>query len=445
MGSYTCQCIQFSYDEDGHGECLCNQGRQGRVCESCDDGAVLVREKYRTFCKEQTTECDIYQQGLRDSSTVDRLKLFPNYGKVTRGYNILRGELVGLSHGVDPGFTSSNIFSVVRKDFRGDSCSFKGYTSDSAKNCEGSSTSEVFTNSSGVIESLEKDFEHEELIDGGEVTIEESENAQFTNSQAFGAELRLNTGNRVNMGTDACVDIELAQSTEIGQTLENNGQSTSTRGSSTERTRGSSIGLKLGGGEGNSFGLSSDIKNEVKDIESESESNILGWGQISKRTDSHRQDINTRFCENFRREDTDNIVEGTDDTITTGGSNGKIVTKSFSIPGFRDSVKNSKSLSQVESHFRNYSGAIALSTKKCTTYKLKTQADNPPTFTEPFKAAIQDLHDLTMGTRSYRLHVVKVGERQFRTTLNSTTERAFDEAFSNFIRLGMVHLIRYSL
>ena len=91
-------------------------------------------------------------------------------------------------------------------------------------------------------------------------------------------------------------------------------------------------------------------------------------------------------------------------------------------------------MSQAEKYFREYQGAIAISSRKCTTYKLDIEAKNPPTFSDNFKAAIQKLHDLTMETKEYRLTVVKTGLRAFNTTLNSTSERKFDSAFSDFVR-----------
>ena len=125
-GSFTCICVPFSYDDDGAGDCLCNQGEQATVCQTCDPGAVLITEKHRIFCEDQMTECNINQQGLRDSATIERLADFPNYDQVTRGYNILRGELLELTEETDPGFTNSHIFSVVRKDYSKDNCDFQG-------------------------------------------------------------------------------------------------------------------------------------------------------------------------------------------------------------------------------------------------------------------------------------------------------------------------------
>ena len=63
-------------------------------------------------------------------------------------------------------------------------------------------------------------------------------------------------------------------------------------------------------------------------------------------------------------------------------------------------------------------------------------SNDPPSFTESFKAAVQRLDSLTVETRPHRQIVVKAGPREFNTTLNYTTERKFDSAFTNFIRKG---------
>ena len=91
--------------------------------------------------------------------------------------------------------------------------------------------------------------------------------------------------------------------------------------------------------------------------------------------------------------------------------------------------------------FIQISGDTAVSSGKCPTYKLEIDEENPPSFTESFKLAVQSLHDLTVETRPHRLTVVKTGPRTFNTTLNSTTERKFDSAFSDFIRDGSKNII----
>ena len=464
-GSFSCICIPSSYDEDGRGDCQCNQGGKDRVCESCDEGAVLVREKYRTFCKNQITECDIYQQDKRASSTVERLKKFPNYDLVTRGYNILRGEMLGLTDGKDPGFTNSHIFSVVRKDHLGEKCSFKGYISDTAKNCQGSSTSVVFTNSSDILNSLAVDDISRQIITGGEVTFEESQNAQHSNSFSFGADVSVSRGSRDSVGNDACVDRGLASTVQVGETLEKNGQRTreNTVGTSTESefsigtsnsigTENSlvsdstlSVGSEVAGGllksalKGTSSlttnsalttnnRFSSKFETQQKDITSN------GWSEVNSKTETSQRKIDTKFCEDFNSEESFDQKEGNSTTQGGGSSRGRKVTKGFKQPGYLDSVRNSASISLAEKHFSKYSGAIAVSSRKCSSYEMGIQADNPPTFTDEFKASVQDLHDLSVETRSHRLIVVKTGERQFNTTLNSTTEGKFDSAFITFIR-----------
>ena len=50
----------FSYYWDEKlGDCLCNQGEQDTVCQSCNAGAVLINRKHEIFCEDQITEVTI--------------------------------------------------------------------------------------------------------------------------------------------------------------------------------------------------------------------------------------------------------------------------------------------------------------------------------------------------------------------------------------------------
>ena len=129
--------------------------------------------------------------------------------------------------------------------------------------------------------------------------------------------------------------------------------------------------------------------------------------------------INTRFCEEWFDGDEGNRTSEEDESLS-----GIKITKSFSLSGYFDSVKAEKPSGDL----------AAVSIRKCRSYKLEIDADNPPTFTEEFKVGVRSLHDLTLETRPHRLIVVRTGPREFNTTLNSTTERRFDSAFSGFIR-----------
>ena len=56
------------------------------MCQSCDPGASLIEEKYRTFCKDQITECQIYQVDYRANGAVQRLERdFPNIDHALTG------------------------------------------------------------------------------------------------------------------------------------------------------------------------------------------------------------------------------------------------------------------------------------------------------------------------------------------------------------------------
>lgn len=331
------------------------------------------------------TECPVTAGGLQE-----RLRDFPNYDQVTRGYNILRDSPpLGLTQATDTGFTDSHIFSVVRKDHLEDSCSFKGYIADTAKICQ---DSRVFTK-------LEEGERTEEV----EVTYEESEAVKFSNSFSFGAEVSLPGGG------EACVDRVLAKSADIGETLENNGLARSMVSGVIERE--STITPRFV----RRTGASSSQENKESTTES---STSNGWTKGKSRSD-----INTRFCEEWLDGDEGSRTSEEDESLSRTKK-----TKTFSLP--RNSVKNSASISEAEKS----AGDSGVSIRKCRSYKLKIDANNPPTFTESFKVAVQSLHDLTLETRPYRLIVVKTGPREFNTTLNSTTEGRFDSAFSDFIR-----------
>ena len=100
---------------------------------------------------------------------------------------------------------------------------------------------------------------------------------------------------------------------------------------------------------------------------------------------------------------------------------------------------NSASMSNANRYFEEHQGAIAISTRVCRTYKLDIEHSDPPTFTDHFKKAVQKLHELTQKTNPFRIIVVKTGERSFGSTLNRTTERKYDLAFSEFVRKYGTH------
>ena len=382
-GNFTCICVPFSYDDDGAGDCRCNQGEQATVCQTCDPGAVLITEKHRTFCLDQVTECEVATEGLKE-----RLREFPNYEQVTRGYNILKGEMVDLPEETNPG-TNSHIFSVVRKDHSKDNCSFQGYNADTAKICQ-----------DNLLKSL-AEFDQGLRIEEVEVTYEESEAVKFTNSFSFGVEVNLPGGN------EACVDRAAATSAEIGETLENNGLTPSTT-SGFERL------------DFNVFTSSDSINYHEESKQSNTTLSTRNeWSPVKSRSDPSETNINTRFCEAWIDGDEGNRTSEAEESLHE-----LKITKSFSLPGCFDFVKNSASFSEAEN----------VSSGKCRSYKLEIDANNPPSFTEEFKVAVRSLHDLTVETRPYRLIVVKAGPREFNTTLNTTTEGRFDSAFSEFIR-----------
>jgi len=227
-GHFECICIPFSYKKTDSG-CVCNQGNQAEVCESCNNGASLVEEKYRTYCKDQITECPIYETDYRTNGEAKRLERdFPNIDHALRGYNILRGDLLRLSkqnfQKTDPGFTSSPIFGYTRKDHRLSLCEFKGYNPNTLKTCHGSSISRVYTNSVDISETLNLELNQEDERKEVEYTYDESYNALFTNSKSFGADVILSTGVSERDGNSHCIDKSEAKSVEIGNTMENNGQ-----------------------------------------------------------------------------------------------------------------------------------------------------------------------------------------------------------------------------
>ena len=244
-------------------------------------------------------------------------------------------------------------------------------------------------------------------------------------------------------GAPKGVDRGEANSTDIGKNVEENNQDTKTRektgSNSREITRGWQVGAELGVGvravtAGISGGYNQEDKESKTESDTNSKSNSNGWSRVNSDTKSSQRNIETRICDNSNFETNSDKSEGNSTSKENGESKGRQKTKSFSVPGYFVSVRNSASISKAEKHFKEYSGAIAVSSRKCTTYKLEIQANNPPSFTEEFKVAVQSLHSLTLETRPYRLIVVKAGVREFNTTLNSTTETRFDSAFSDFIR-----------
>ena len=259
----------------------------------------------------------------------------------------------------------------------------------------------MFTKSSDILESLEEDYDSTESIDGGEITFEESENAQFSNSISFGAEVSLSSNNRDSLGNEHCVDREKGTSVEIGQNVENNGQSSDTRETSQqdsrEKTEGFGAGVEgslgavygvFGASISPSFNYNQEEKNTKTRSSTNSNTESNGWSRVNSNSKSDQTNIKTGFCGNFNFEKDDGKSEGNNTAEENGTSTGSQTTKTFSVPQFFDSVKNSASISEAEKHFQQYRGAIAITSRKCTTYKLEIQANDPPSFTEKFKAAV---------------------------------------------------------
>ena len=91
-GSFECNCIFKSYSwNNDTGDCLCNQGVQSKVCESCNPGAALVKERFKVYCTDQVSQCNIYDENIRFSGKVERIAQdFPNVDQAMKGKKKLK-------------------------------------------------------------------------------------------------------------------------------------------------------------------------------------------------------------------------------------------------------------------------------------------------------------------------------------------------------------------
>ena len=114
------------------------------------------------------------------------------------------------------------------------------------KSCEGSSISRVYTNSEDILETLSLDLNQEDERKEIEYSFDESVNALFTNSKSFGADVKLATGVSESDGNSHCIDKSEAESVEVGNTLENNGQTVRARESETTNRHKVNGGISFG-------------------------------------------------------------------------------------------------------------------------------------------------------------------------------------------------------
>ena len=267
------------------------------------------------------------------------------------------------------------------------------------------------------------------------MTISRSENAQFSNTFAFGQSLSRSSGGNSCNNNNHCIDRNTAKQYEVGQILENNGESTTSstdrEGSSSSHTAGGSVGGSfMGIGASAEYSYSSSKTQEKEQTKSSSS----GWRNSNSNSETNSHSINTNYCDSTENCRTDSIGADTDYKTdeTIGGDKGSTI--SFSLPGKKDTIENSKDITKAKEVITTYSGSIAVSDMECQTYKANVKKEEHfPAFTETFKTEVQKLHHLSVDLSPFRLIVKKQGKHRFYTTLNITTEEEFDKQFSKFI------------
>ena len=129
--------------------------------------------------------------------------------------------------------------------------------------------------------------------------------------------------------------------------------------------------------------------------------------------------------------------ENTDETKQSGEE----LSISYTVPGKEESVKESKDVVRAFNHIGTKSGALTVSKVQCSKYKTYFNMKEPPAFTDNFKQSVADLETKTLELQPFRFQVYKIGENEFRTYLNETTERQFDYLFTDFISVYGTHFL----
>ena len=171
-----------------------------------------------------------------------------------------------------------------------------------------------------------------------------------------------------------------------------------------------------------------------------------GWSNARSSSASNSHTINTNFCDSNEQCKTGSSTSGGTVDTSRGKSEEKELTVSFTLPGNKDAIENSKDVVAAKTFMSSTSGSIAVSEVECQTYRSKIDLHDFPAFTDTFKNVIVNLHDKSLELTPYRFIVTKVGPTTqsstgMKTVLNTTTEQALDRLFSNFIGEFGTHFI----
>merc|ERR1712142_373393 len=468
-----------------HGRCECNHGygRKGnhcrcimkyiindnayqkvlgrKICKRCLQGQELVNTKTDDFCKDEMSVCSQPEKDKKHN---------PNINRVSLGYNILLGNLFGKMTDTDKGITAAPVFAPFSQSDYHDDCEMKGYyRPDNTKSCSGGLIHKIYSNAKEVKETFVKNIETDNEYQEVTMEVTKGSNAAYTNSVSFGEEITLNSGNNRCSNTNHCVDKSVADSVEIGETMENNGHESITdqisntveQSNTDEHTNqgGGSLSVTVGATTeaGFLFGkasgsMESTVEGHFDHTSRDSETNTntdsltksftseLGWSQGKTQSTGKTTTINTNICGSEEKCETED--KSTDKTKQKDDSSTKEKNHSvtYKLPGYENSISNTKEYLEATNFLEKKSGSIAVSSIECTKYKIIINKDDLPAFSPEMKKRLRHLHEVSQSRQNFRLIVTKTGKTKFETKMNVTTEQTFDEEFSKFISIFGTHI-----
>ena len=301
----------------------------------------------------------------------------PNYNEIGKGYNMLLSE--PLEHGDrDPGFGPK--LTIFHPYHFNDDCKCvesTGYLFTRTKDCDLISQTVVFENSNDIKKELEQVLSFKESIKSIDITFSEGEDAQFTNSVAFGEEVSFRNEEESSSSSNNCIDESSAKETTDGKIVKTNEQ----------KTWGTDVSIDpyAEAKAGFNFGIASgEVKAGVK----------YHWGAFYESTwgedteTSHEakkaHSIKTKVCD--KESKTSKKTKGTTEKkeTETKDTTGTQRTETYKVPGYIDEINNTKTAINLGEMVRKYSQTIGITKEICKIYEATLEVEKPPPFTSNF-------------------------------------------------------------
>ena len=336
------------------------------------------------------------------------------------GYNLINSDPLNIGRR-DRGHRQVQIFNPFgySKTYDTDStCILRGYTNPvRSKSCSAKKETIVFKDIFQVQKTISESIDKENKLEGVNVEVSSSENAQFTNAIAFGEQVSYSTDGSETKSSTHCVDRGVSESSSVDSTFEKNGQATDsssnsdssttsntdtqTNSKSSTNTDESNISASVGA-SGGAFGISfetsastshtstnsntnsqensSSNSQERTKSETKEQSSSNGWGATQGKGSSNSNTINTNICQNSDIQSSNQAGGSQDKNRNDQASKGSTQDRSFTVPGYLDQADISKAFTKTSRLLKDSKTILSYTGVKCTTYSMKILPNLFPAF-----------------------------------------------------------------